>query len=236
MGEAKDTVSVGSSGKSSLQKLLETPMDKRGFLRGVKNIALGGAAALAMSALPEGVVEAAKTPRVQFKDVASESKLSLYMGGATFGTEQIIHYFGAKSDLQVRLAQDGSMVCKPFSDQATTERKFGEIVDPRISKLKRNAELSSAYTIGMYYTATGNTDSSEREDLDEQNCFGIPVITQNMDYKLNGALPFEHNVLNKKEDFGIGWAVGSMREIDGQRIFNLKGFVLDSRALVPTVA
>jgi len=225
-----NSVLVGSGKPSNFDALLQKQTDRRGFL---SLFAKGAGVAIAAAAIPKSVVEAAKTPSVQFQEVGPDAKLSLATGASSFGTEYVIHLFGAKTKLQMRLDANKTMVGKQFVDGMENERKFGEIVDPRVTKLTRNSELGNEINIGMYYKAAGNQDVSNfsRENLSEENCWGIPVITELRDYMKNGVLPPQEQY--KKETYGIGWAVGSMRETNGQKIFNLKGFVLDSRALVP---
>lgn len=231
-----NSVLVGSGKPSAIDALLEKQTDRRGFLSLLAKGVGGLGAAVMTAAIPTSVVEAGRSSEVKFHAVGPDESIRLYTGTSmTSSAEYIIHAFGAESTLQVRLDQDQKMVCKPFDDGETTERAYGEILDPRLSKLIRTSELASDVPIGMYYSVSGNKDRSSlsREDLKENNCWGIPVITQKMDYGLSGSLPVEHNKLNAKEDFGIGWAVGKLRETNGKKIFDFRGFVLDSRALVP---
>lgn len=213
-------------------------LSRRDFFRLLVLGATGVAGDIALSACSK--IEAVDN-NTKFYEILEGEKLPFFINGKL---EKIsINYSGTNQDkLQMRVLNNQAKLLN-FKNGESTVRIAGEIVENQIVELKKNPILAEDVNVGMYPSASTIKTMENRLDFpDEGRVFGFKVITSLADYMKDGLQPFEKNAKPDAaprmnlENFGLGWAVGRVREVDGEKIFGFLGYVLDSRALVPVPA
>ena len=216
---------------------------RRAFLKGTLGLfLLAGAGYLAKT-----IKELAPSDTPEYFELNNGEKINLFKGKSKETFLLTMSYLRDVSSLNVRLSKSKENLGKreplfvKFSSGAENRRHVGEIIEPRVYKLKIDTEkIGEGYTVGLYpnpnphVSLDGRINCSENDDL-----WGIPVITApaNLLPGLDEQPPFERNAGNVSEawmnitEFGQGYLVGRMIDsgIEGEKTFEAIGYVNDAR-------
>lgn len=136
-------------------------------------------------------------------------------------------YFSADEHIGIR-NENGQQKCISFEDGQEIKRRYGEITNPTLFKVKRTHEGR----VGVYPKLDGYLDTMEgRKELPEGDIYAIPVIVGPCNYFPDqGRLPLENNPISN-EEYGSGYIVGYLEPKEGGYHFDALGYVCDARAL-----
>ncbi|MBU0998056.1 hypothetical protein KJ570_00770 [Patescibacteria group bacterium] len=232
---------AGKSGSSRKSSEEAENLGRRTFLKGALGLfLLAGAGYLAKT-----IRELAPSDTPEYFELDDGKKINLFKGDSNETVLLTMSYSSNKmSSLNVRLS--GNVGNKEplfvkFISGAGNRRRVGEIIEPRVYKLKIDTEkIGKGYNVGLYSnpephgSLDGRIYCPENDDL-----WGIPVITapENLLFGLEEGPPFERNTGNVSEvwmnitKFGQGYLVGKMIDsrIEGEKTFKALGYVNDAR-------
>jgi hypothetical protein len=209
----------------------KSELTRRDFLKGIGKMAAGFALVKPLEILGKNFTEKGD---IKFREIGNREWITLQKSNEQGVFDVCVQYFGAQDKLSIRV-KNGQDVCLPFPQPDGAVRTLGEITLPTIFPLKEISNLAEGINVAVYPTLKGHLTGEGRKPFPRNmDIYGIPVIVgPNNYFPGEGILPLEKNTNGDKpyDEFGLGYAIGTIDQKGSKMQFDVMGFVCDARAL-----